>query len=138
MLTKTHHHQFVDFSTCQYVWEEEELEPFNELILSWNTPRPEKGHYSFSIALKTEEWSSFVDYANWGQERQRSFHSGNYHIESYQDMIKPKNGKATGFKIRVEEKEGAQFSHFFYLHASLSRIKEFQSLTMYKVGGDHP
>src|SRR5665647_808347 len=99
MHTKTHHHRIVNASTNYYEWEESDLEPFEELIISWNTPRPDQGHYFFSVSLQMDEWSPYVDYALWGKEKQNSYHSTNRFIKSYQDIINTKKGAATGFKV---------------------------------------
>ena len=41
----------------EHVWKEENLEPFDELILSWNGMRPLGGSFLFYVRVKTAHWS---------------------------------------------------------------------------------
>ncbi len=112
----TYHHA-VSTNKDSYEWVEENVTPFEELIISWNALRPKVGYFHISISFKKSNWTPYVDYIVWSHEGQKSFDSKNHSIESYQDIVSVKEGKATGFKIRVESKGGAQLKYLFSLHA---------------------
>jgi hypothetical protein len=112
-----------------YQWEEFDLFPFNELIISWNAFRPEKGKYTIYISVKIEHWSPWLLYAYWGKEEQRSFlmASPDEWVRIYQDIVEiAQDKKATGFRIRVEAEEGASLNHFIALHVCASNMPILQ------------
>lgn len=74
-------------------WEVLELEPFDELIFSWEASRPEKEGYLFQISIFNGKWSSWIDYAFWGSTNQ-------YTLQPSQDCIMTEG--ATGFRVRVK------------------------------------
>lgn len=89
------------YFSSQPGWEETNSLPFNELILSWNGIRPQKGKWTFWISLHEGEW---LKYAEWAPDSQRSFHSVGVFAESYQDAVIPKE-LCTAFRVKVEGKE---------------------------------
>jgi len=91
-------------------WKEENILPFNELILSWNAGRPIKGRYLFYVSVKIEEWTNRVLYACWGHEGQTGFleTSTDECVRVYQDTLEVmKHKNATGFKIKIITEDGA-------------------------------
>lgn len=118
----TYHHDTYQ-SINPYEWEEKNIPPFEELIVSWNGYRPQKGYFLISVSLLKEEWTPYVDYAMWSGETQNSFHATNPWIESFQDIITVKEGQAKGFRIRIEAKEEANINALFALHACTSQKK---------------
>lgn len=79
---------------------EESIDPFNELILTWNGKRPEKGDVNFYVRLKTDQWSPYLLYATWGAAEQYSHQAGE-EVRVYQDVISTIMD-ASGYEIKVE------------------------------------
>lgn len=101
------------------VWEQLNLTPFNELIVSWDAQRPKQGHYLISVSLLASEWSSWLDYAFWSAADQHTFkqESGDGLFKVYQDAAEVLKGeKATAFKIRLQALEEADLRDFRTLH----------------------
>jgi hypothetical protein len=85
-------------------WIEENIAPFDELMISWNSLRPCSGKYLFYVSVKTDEWSEWLLYADWGSEGQSSFQTSvlDGSVRVYQDALEVLHGKkATGFQIKV-------------------------------------
>ncbi len=100
-------------------WKETHLAPFDELMLSWNGPRPSKGTYLFYVSLKTNGWSPWLLYASWGSEGQSSFLSTTplAPVRCYQDTVQVLGGnKATGFQIKIVSEGGAAVDQLRELH----------------------
>lgn len=104
-----------------FVWEETQLRPFDELIVSWDAERPPNGSYLIQVSLLTSEWSSWLDYAFWGAYDQYTFkkHLPNSEIQVYQDSVEVlQDNKASGFRIRIVANENACLDGFRMLHIS--------------------
>ncbi|MBA3816442.1 MAG: C39 family peptidase [Parachlamydiaceae bacterium] len=104
-----------------FTWEETQLIPFDELIVSWDAQRPIIGSYLIQVSVLIAAWSPWLDYAFWGPNDQYSFkHSlPEVSLEAFQDTIKVLNEhKANGFRIRVIAKEKASLKQFRGLHVS--------------------
>lgn len=85
-------------------WKEENLSPFNELMISWNADRPMKGKFLFYVSVKIDEWSPWLLYASWGDDGQSSFLSTTEEapVKVYQDALEITEGKkATAFQIKI-------------------------------------
>lgn len=103
-----------------FVWEENCIPCFDELIISWGASRPSQGTYLIQASLFIENWTPWFDYALWGASYQCTFHQKNSVVEVLQDLIHVlQDKKATGFKIRVQAKNGASLEEFRQLHASM-------------------
>jgi Peptidase_C39 like family len=119
-----YHH---DLNPCDqqdniFLWENEVPSPFDEMIVSWNASRPVYGCYLIDVSVKIKEWSSWLPYAEWGGDYQKSFDKTCEHppFQTYQDIVTLLNGeKATGFRIRITAKEGAALQDFRTLHICL-------------------
>jgi hypothetical protein len=112
-----------------YTWENLSLSPFDELLISWNAQRPSCGHYVILVSVYTSEWSPWLLYAVWGSQHQYSFydqsHTGSVH--SFQDQVQLLKGElATGFRLRIEARQGASFTHFRTLHTCTSHLAAFK------------
>lgn len=104
-----------------FVWEETQLAPFDELIVSWDAERPLQGAYLIQLSVLTSEWSPWLDYAFWGAHDQHTFKHAlsDLGIEVFQDALEVLNGnQARGFKIRVLANDGASLKGFRTLHIS--------------------
>ena len=101
--------QKIETTANEWTWEQSSQPPFNELILSWNGFRPPIGHWQFFVSLFQENWSCWLSYAEWGNQRQKSFQSNvqNSFAKTDQDVVQTSHGYCTGFRIRIVAVEGA-------------------------------
>lgn len=103
----------------QKAWKEENLPPFDELILSWNGIRPIEGKHLFYIRVKINEWSPWLLYASWGHDQQRSFLNTvpESHVKIYQDTLEiTEKKKGTAFEIQVLQEGAASLCDIRQLH----------------------
>lgn len=100
-------------------WKQENLIPFDELMISWNADRPSAGKYLFYVSVKTKEWSPWLLYATWGSEGQQSFlnKAEGDPVHVYQDALEVMEGnQATGFQIKILTEGDASLSQVYHLH----------------------
>jgi hypothetical protein len=102
-----------------FIWEQDSLAPFDELIVSWNAQRPQKGAYLIQLSVLNGEWSSWLDYAFWSYNDQYTFNQqtldSNFRV--YQDAFECLNGiQATGFRIRLLAKDREDLKEFRSVH----------------------
>ncbi|MBA3957011.1 MAG: C39 family peptidase [Parachlamydiaceae bacterium] len=114
-------------------WKEENLNPFDELMLSWNASRPAKGKFLFYLSVKTDAWSPWLLYASWSSEGQSSFLNSapESSVKVFQDALEVLDGKqAIGFQIKVVAEEGASLKGINALHVytNSDRSQEPQKL----------
>lgn len=120
----THFFEPSEINGLSYIWEKETI-PFDELIISWNAQRPQKGHFVFSVSFKKERWSEWLPYAYWGRESQKSTCAEykEWGLKINCDTITLLDGKTVNkFKICIEACEGATLDSLFSLNASVRRI----------------
>lgn len=134
--TQIYHHRLdqINESTHYYEWELDSVDSFNELIISWNAHRPEKGSFLLFASLKVDHWSEWLPYASWGSQGQASFDytAKQMSCRTFQDSVSClKEKTATGFRIRVEAREGALLKHFLTLHACTSTTNMLSLDTTY-------
>lgn len=98
------------------------IDPFDELILSWNGVRP-KTPWIFWISLYQEGWSSWMRLAEWGEGIQRTFSDSCETAKTYQDIASPKSGLCTGFRVKVE----GDLAGLHSLFVCCSNLKEIQT-----------
>lgn len=114
----------MEFSKCYSFkgaeWNEKDVFPFNELILSWNGQRP-NGKWTFWVSLKENEW---LKYAEWSQQGQKTFKSVGSFAQSYQDAVVCKE-LCREFRIKVE---GDELEKLHTLHVCLSHTEEYKIL----------
>ncbi len=116
-----HHHTLHGTETQEdsYCWEELNVIPFDELLITWNAKRPEEGEFSIFVSVLDDDWSDWMHYADWGAKSQRGdlfeLESGKARV--YQDAVETLNGKKNqGFKIKVVANQGASISSMHSLH----------------------
>lgn len=112
-------------------WREENLPPFDELMLSWNAARPTQGKLLFYVSVKTEEWSPWLLYSTWGSDGQSSFEHTpqDASVKVFQDAVETLNGKkATAFQVKIATEGSAQLDSVYSLHVytNSDRAKEIQ------------
>lgn len=83
-------------------WEETNLPPFSELILSWNATRPTSGQYQFFVSVYASSWTPWLFYASWGSHGQRSSAAEHGPVRVFQDTLEMAQGfYANGFRVKV-------------------------------------
>jgi hypothetical protein len=124
-------------SPVKQEWGQEDLAPFNELILSWNGERPREGKYTFYVRLKLAEWSPWLSYAEWGFNEQKSFMclAENGLIRVYQDAVEVLGGRrANGFQVRIDTEGVALIESLWSLHVYTNSEQIQQTL----IAGENP
>lgn len=108
-------------------WAEENLFPFDELMMSWNAIRPVEGKFNFYIRVKTDQWSPWLLYASWGNEGQSSFlrTSEESSIRIFQDTLEVKEGKkATAFHVKIITEGCSDLKNIYALHVYTNSDKD--------------
>lgn len=116
-----------------YFWKQTNINPFNELIFSWNGSRPKKGAYIFYIAVKSGKWSKWMKYAKWSADDQKTFKSNwdNSFARNNLDVIALReNQLADGFQIKIVATDGASCKDLDALMVSVSNLKKFKPCTL--------
>ena len=117
----------VSLPSSEIIWEENNTIPFDELIVSWNALRPQRGRYLISIMVKSDNWSQWLSYAEWGTTRQKTFSFNDSIASSYQDTVQLKNSRiANAFRIKVSALDGADLNHFDSLYAYVTVQNQFK------------
>ena len=116
-----------DKKNRECIWKIEECPLFDELILSWNGRRPFKGKWVFWVSLCQEDkWSSWIRYAEWAPHSQRTFQyaqEGSW-IESYQDVVYPKDGDCRAFQVKITAEGGASLDACDTLYVCISFLDQ--------------
>ncbi|HEV8051391.1 MAG TPA: hypothetical protein VGP47_02770, partial [Parachlamydiaceae bacterium] len=126
--TVTYHHHLTDIEegNLTYTWEQPDVISFDELIISWNAMRPQYGDFNINIAVKINEmWSPWFLYSSWASESQKGgkVDPVRFPVQVKQDILQVVDGqKATGFRVRVDAKNGASLEEFYAIHACASSI----------------
>jgi hypothetical protein len=100
-------------------WREENIPPFDELMITWNATRPTHGNLLFYVSVKTDGWSPYLLYASWGNDGQSSFTSKlpELPVKVYQDALQVLEGhKATAFQIKIVSEGSDLLNNIFSLH----------------------
>jgi Peptidase_C39 like family len=122
------YHQQLKNTHCasqEYIMTKEESIPFDDLIVSWNAFRPATGKYQIQVSVKTEEWSPWMHYAEWGRDSQTSYPLMIYNdVTIEQDTIEVHNGKkGTAFRVKITPCDGASLYDFHALHVCVTNRK---------------
>ncbi len=104
------------------------VQDFNELLLSWNALRPEKGSFMFFVSVKTSDYSPWIPYAEWSSNGQQTFSTQlpKHHLTAYQDTVNTTSGMfGKGFRVKVEAKDGADLKNFHSFHISTANLTDY-------------
>lgn len=115
-------------SPYEYIWEVDKVTPFNELIFSWNSIRPDKGHITFWVSINYPQQSSWHRLAEWGTDYQKTFvnkHHPFVHTKHVRVEMQ-KHKLATGFRIKAAFCDGAQPTNLRALFACISNTQNFR------------
>lgn len=118
-------------ATIMQEWKEENLSPFDELMISWNAVRPREGKFLFYVSVKTDKWSPWLLYASWGSDGQSSFLSTTKEapVKVYQDTLEIMEGKkgiAFQIKIVAEGDANLRSIHAVHVYTNGDKSKELQ------------
>lgn len=100
-------------------WKEEDIPPFDELMISWNALRPSTGSYQIYVSVKVGHWSPWLLYCSWGSDGQFSYHNTApcSSVRVFQDTLEIlESKKGTGFHIKVVAKENAPINTTDKMH----------------------
>jgi len=121
------HHYFLRGEQLEAIWEETAVEPFDELILSWDASRPEQGDYLIEVSALINGWTPWLNYAFWGAHDQYTFNEKNETTQTFQDAFEILNGQlAAGFRVRISAKDGASLKKVRALHVCLTNRKKHE------------
>lgn len=131
LLTANKSEQHLYEKPIKQEWREENLPPFDELMLTWNAVRPTQGKFLFYVSLKTDEWSPWLLYSTWGSDGQSSFDqtAQDSPVKNFQDAVEVLNGKkATAFQVKIATEGSARLDSVYGLHVYTNgdRPKELQ------------
>lgn len=111
LCAKTYHEKLSNrCSLCSfyYIFSRTVQKPFDELFITWNAQRPEKGYYEIYASVKDKKWSPWLLYATWGAKGQRGYKTPKEGVARvYQDAVQMLEGKGRAFRIKIVAKEGA-------------------------------
>lgn len=111
---------------------QENVQPFTQLISSWNAIRPEKGHFSFYVQVRdahTKKWGIWHQMVDWGNDIQQSYVSKSDGFSSYVHVRLEVDKKkvADAFRIKIEPKKGASLSLVHNVSVALSDFTIFKA-----------
>lgn len=110
---------------------QDKVQPFTQLVFSWNALRPEQGHFSFYVQVRdaaTKKWGIWHHMVDWGKDMQQSYMSKSDGFSSYVHVRLETDDKkpADAFKVRVDSHNGAPLSLLYGMSAALSDFTAFK------------
>ncbi|MFH1461490.1 MAG: C39 family peptidase [bacterium] len=121
----------IDLSSANkdsYIWQENHINKFTELILSWNILRPEDGKYSFFISVKNNNnWSNWSKIAEWAFDGQKTFaNTNNRFVHTKHVRMEMQNKRmGDGFRVKVLARNGADIKNLKALSVSACDMNKF-------------
>lgn len=85
---------------------EEGVNPFTQLIFSWNAYRPSNGQFHFYVRVrdaKTKSWDQWHKMVEWGSDKQKShFSRGKHSVYTYARLEMHDGRKGDAFQVKAE------------------------------------
>lgn len=85
---------------------EESVNPFTQLIFSWNAYRPSNGQLHFYVRVrdaKTKSWDQWHKMVEWGSDKQKShFSRGKHSVYTYARLEMHDGRKGDAFQVKAE------------------------------------
>ncbi len=109
-------------------WEKSGVEPFNELIVSWNALRPVHGAMTVWLSVHhVGQWSRWHRLAEWSVHSQRTFvNKLNKYIHTKHCRLEMQHGaEADGFKVKVSFSDASDANKLKAVFACVSRLDNF-------------
>ncbi|MBY0353999.1 C39 family peptidase [Candidatus Babeliales bacterium] len=112
------------------IWEETTPKKFNELIVSWNAKRPQKGQITFWVSTKHTQWSPWHRLAEWGPDYQLTFvNKLNQYVHTTHVRSEMQQGRlAQGFRVKAVFQNGAAKKNLHALFACFSNLSDFRTV----------
>jgi hypothetical protein len=110
-------------------WQEQNVKPFTELILSWNALRPTNGKFNIWVNVLHHKWSGWFLLAEWSEKSQQTFvnTTNSPFVHKKHVRLEVKNGRrATAFRVKVEAKNGANIEDLKAIFACVSDMDKFR------------
>jgi hypothetical protein len=114
----------------QVIFMRDTVQPFTQLIFSWNALRPLKGHFAFYVRVREKEsraWGKWYHAFDWGNGIQHSYSNKGDDTSSYcyvrLEMKAPKTADA--FSIKVEPRNGASLAALYQLCVTTADFNAF-------------
>ncbi len=113
------------------VIENDKVQPFTQLIFSWNALRPEQGHFSFYVQVRnaiTKKWGKWHHMSDWGAHMQQSYMSKSDGFSTFVHVRLEIDDKkyADAFRIKIAPHKGASLSSLYNLSVTLSDFNLFK------------
>ncbi|HLJ31087.1 MAG TPA: C39 family peptidase [Candidatus Babeliales bacterium] len=110
----------------------ENVQPFTQLVFSWNAVRPLEGYFSFYVQVRdaaTKKWGSWHHMVDWGADIQQSYMSKSDGFSSYVHVRLEVDSKkvADAFRIKMEPQKGAPLSLIKAYSVALSNFNTFKA-----------
>jgi len=118
-------------SSQMVLWTVNKTSPFDELILSWNSLRPVKGHMAIFIAVKRKgQWLPWHKLADWGHNFQKTFLNSKHRLvhTKHVRVEMQRGAKADGFRVKVVFHKGANPNKLKALFANISDMRKFKTI----------
>jgi len=111
-------------------FEKKDINLFSQLIFSWNSFRPKKGHFTFYVQgrdAKTKKWGAWHKMVQWGAEIQKSCFSGNGKTKYVYVRLEPVCGNSLdGFRLKIDMHQGANLGLLRGFFVSTSDFSKFK------------
>lgn len=115
------------------LWNQKTPAPFNELILSWNALRPQRGSITFWVSIKHRGWSPWQRLAEWSHNDQKTFVSKRnsfVHVKHVRVELQRKR-MARQFRVKATFSGSASVRNIKALFACFSNSKNFKRTTRF-------
>jgi hypothetical protein len=109
-------------------WEKAGIDPFNELIVSWNALRPVNGAMTVWLSVHhAGQWSRWHRLAEWSPHSQRTFvNKLNKYIHTKHCRLEMQHGtEADGFKVKISFNDASDANKLKAVFACVSRLDNF-------------
>jgi hypothetical protein len=109
----------------------ENVQPFTQLVFSWNIIRPTHGYFSFYVQVRdadTKKWGTWHHMADWGKGIQHSYTSKSDGFSSYIYVRLETDDKklADAFRVKIEQQQSAPLSLVHSIAVALSNFSLFK------------
>lgn len=120
------------FSTEIVVMEKKDIQPFSQLLVSWNAHRPSAGYFSFFVQVRdcvTKKWGVWHHMYDWGCGGiQASYRQPSDGVSRYEYVrLELESGHtADGLRIKVKLQKNVRVSDLISVTAACALFDQFQ------------
>jgi len=116
-------------------FEKKNIDPFSQLIFSWNSFRPKKGHFTFYIKSRdavTKKWGTWHKMTQWGANIQKSCFSSDQKTKyMYVRLESVCKNLLDGFRLKIDVQKGADLG---LLRGFFVCTSDFNKFSCEKIG----